>query len=82
VQSVTAGWPDDPDTARLLRDCAAADIDWEVRRAAVQVLAAGWRDDPEIAAWLRARATADIHGNVRQDASRSWQYCASDGMAD
>jgi HEAT repeat protein len=68
VEALAAGWHDDPDIARLLRDRATSDWHEDVRRAAIEALATGWHDDPSTAPLLRDRATTDWNEDVRQAA--------------
>jgi hypothetical protein len=60
-----------------LKDRAANDIHWDVRRAAVRQLASGWKDDPDTLPWLKDRAINDDISVVRQAAmqelSRGWK---------
>ncbi len=66
------------ETTRVwMRSAAEDDVDWIVRRAAVQELARGWKDDPETLPMLKERARSDADNDVRraavQELARGWK---------
>ncbi len=60
-----------------LRSASEGDVDWIVRRAAVQELARGWKDDAETLPMLKERARSDENEYVRmtavQELARGWK---------
>jgi len=56
INALAAGWADDPETARFLRERAEADWHGSVQVAAVKALAAGWLSHPETEQFLRELA--------------------------
>ncbi|HEY6847293.1 MAG TPA: HEAT repeat domain-containing protein [Terracidiphilus sp.] len=76
VRALAQGWPAEPDTLTLLRECATGDSHGYVRQSAVQAIAHGWSADPEIKAWIRGRAISDEDSYVRRGAvlalAQSW----------
>jgi len=65
VLVLAAGWHDNPDTLSLLKDRAANDENYDVRRASVQAIAQGWHDDPETLPLLKDRAVNDQNHLVK-----------------
>ena len=65
VETLTAGWPQDPQILTLLRDCAVNDTEGYVREAAVMAVAAGWPRHPLTLTLLRDRAVNDPDVSVR-----------------
>ncbi|PHM08146.1 hypothetical protein CK516_22575 [Nostoc sp. 'Peltigera malacea cyanobiont' DB3992] len=47
-RSISQQFKDDPDTRSILKDRATADNQWDVRRAAIEVLAKHFRNQPEL----------------------------------
>ncbi|MEH2256989.1 NACHT domain-containing protein, partial [Nostoc sp.] len=59
VATIATIWKDNSNILHWLKDCATADNQWAVRRAAIEALASNFQDDPDTRSFLKDRATAD-----------------------
>ncbi len=76
VGLIASVWRSD-EIYKWLRSIAEIDLDWIVRRAALQELASGWRDHAETLCWLKTRTHSDGSWYVRttavQEIAQGWK---------